>query len=145
LIEPEEVVENGEAVAKPVSPRLSKKPIYKTVADLNLKPEKGQSLRDFFNEKRPESQQEQFVVILFYLTKILNLSGVGQNHIYTAFNDIGERVPNIRSTANNIARRRGWINASDINDLQMTTPGENFVKHDLPRAGTAVDSTDEEE
>jgi hypothetical protein len=145
--EPQEVItaENGEAVAKPESQRPSKKPSYKTVADLNLKPDKGQSLRDFFTEKRPESQQEQFVLILFYLTKILNLSGVGQDHIYTAFNDVGERVPNIGSMAKNIARRRGWINASDISDLKMTTPGENFVKHDLPRAGMVSDSTNEEE
>jgi hypothetical protein len=145
VIEPEESVENGEAPIKPDSPKPGKKPTYKTVADLNLKPDKGPSLREFFNEKKPESQQEQFVVILFYLTKILNLSGIGPNHIYTAFNDVGKRVPNIRSSVSNIARRRGWIDASDINDLKMTTPGENFVKHDLPRAGAVMDSTEEEE
>jgi hypothetical protein len=139
-----EGTDNGDT-EKPKTPRQTRKAIYKTVGSLNLRPEGKQSLREFFKAKKPESQQEQFVVILFYLTKQLNLTGVGPDHINTAFLDVGKPVPNIRSAAQNIARRRGWIEAKDINDLKVTSPGENFVNHDLPRTGSAENSSDEEE
>jgi hypothetical protein len=136
---------NGSEEKPKASRQPGKKPIYRTVPDLNLQPEGSEPLRDFFKGKKPESQQEQFAVILFYLTHKLKIAGVGVNHIYTAFSNVNEPVPNIRSSAGNIARRRDWINSPpDMNNLTLTMNGENFVTHDLPRAGVAASSGDEE-
>jgi hypothetical protein len=121
----------------------TKPPTYKTVGDLNLLPEGQQSLKDFFNEKKPKAQQEEFVVILFYLTHILKLTGITPNHIYTGFNEVEKQVPQIQKMAATISNRKGWVDASDMNDLKLTTPGENFVKHKLPKSSTGANADDE--
>ncbi|HMJ05961.1 MAG TPA: hypothetical protein VK474_06860 [Chthoniobacterales bacterium] len=122
---------------KPSKPK--KPPTYKTVPDLNLMPEGKQSLESFFNEKKPKAQYEEFVVILFYLTHILGRTGIASNHIYTGFNEVKRPVPNIQKMASTISARQGYVDASDLNDLKLTTPGENFVKHKLPKSGASSD------
>lgn len=119
--------------------RGERKPIsYAFVRDLNLRPEGKQTLRDFFAAKAPHKQQEQITVILYYLTKILGLSGVNANHIFTGFKDVGKRPPgDILGVARNTASRRGWVDSSDSDNLRLTPHGENHVDHDLPQAGTA--------
>jgi len=121
-------------------PSKSKKPpTYKTVGDLNLLPDDKQSLEAFFNEKKPKAQNEEFVVILFYLTHVLGLTGITPNHIYTGFNEVKRPVPHIQKMASTISARKGYVDATDFNDLKLTTPGENFVKHKLPRSGASAD------
>jgi hypothetical protein len=57
--------------AKSGGRRPRKPPSYSLVKELNLRPDGKPSLRDFFAEKQPPSQQEELTVILYYLCKIL--------------------------------------------------------------------------
>jgi len=102
-------------------------------ADLNLRPKGKKSLRDFIGEKKPQTNEERFAVIIFYLEKELKEKGVDRDHVYTAFKELGVRAPvDIDAAIRMAASRKGWINNSDTADLKMTVHGENFVEHDLP-------------
>jgi hypothetical protein len=103
------------------------------VTDLNLRPNGKSSLRDFVTEKGPNDNQKRFAVIIYYLQKKISTKNIDENHIYTAFKDIGVKVPlNIEGALSVAAKRKGWIDTSNLNDVKMTVGGENFVEHDLP-------------
>jgi hypothetical protein len=136
-IEPVEILEpvtlEGGASDKKVS-RPRKVAAYSFVKDLDLRPAEKPSMRDFFAQKAPPDQQAQFAVIIYYLTRVLGLSAVGVNHVYHALKDVEQKVPNdIAQIARNTASRKGWLDATDSANLKITTGGENFVEHDLPK------------
>lgn len=115
-----------------------KPPTYQFVKDLDLRPQGKQSLREFFAEKKASDQQKQFAVILYYLTDVLGLKNVGANHMYHGFNDVDKKSPlDILQSARLTAKRKGWVDSSDGNNLRMTTNGQNFVRHDLPEKAAA--------
>jgi hypothetical protein len=135
--EPE--VEDADFVETPPrakSSRTKKSPSYNFVTDLNLRPDGKDSLKQFYAKKSPKDQQAQYAVCLFYLAQELSLTGIGANHIYTCFHDVGVPVPpDILQVARNIANRKGWIDAGNGKDLKITVSGQNFVNHELPTKG----------
>jgi hypothetical protein len=119
--------------ARPRESRQKKPASYNFVTDLNLQPEDKPHLREFFKEKNPRDQQEQVAVFLYYLGQMLGLTGINANHLYTCFRDVEKRVPKeILQIVRNTAARKGWVDATDPKNLRITTPGQNFVAHDLP-------------
>jgi hypothetical protein len=122
------------APSKP--PRQQKPPTYSFVKDLNLRPTGKPTLREFFAQKAPQDRQEQVVVILYYLTKQLGVTGVGANHIYTGFKEVEQPVPsNIGKTVHAISVRKGWFTLSGTGYI-LNVGGENFVEHELPRSAS---------
>jgi len=116
---------------RPVRPKIA--PSYILVNDLNLRPQNQVSLKEFFEQKNPKDQQQQFAVFVYYLGKTLEVSGININHLYTCFKAVGKRVPkDIASGIRNTSSRKGWIDTRDYKDIRITTSGENFVLHDLP-------------
>lgn len=142
----QEVVDDAELIPEgefePVEENREKKPrqprkgvTYSFVPDLNLKPAGKPKLKDFYAEKKPKDQQEETAVFVYYLKRTLGVTGVGVNHLFQCFKEVEKRVPkDILLVTRNAAYRKGWINVSNSNDLGITTQGENFVEHDLPRA-----------
>ncbi|SRR6266851_4658331 len=105
------------------------------VKDLNLRAQGDiPSLRDFFRAKAPKGFAEQNAVFAYYLVKSKEISPVGTNHIYTCYKEVGQRVPGaFQQSLKDTARRQGWLDTADLDDLRVSTIGENFVEHDLPR------------
>ena len=96
-------------------------------------PEGKVTLRDFFKQKAPQTAQEQVTVVLFYMTKILEKSSVGTNHIYSALKEVSVPIPpDINHTVRLTANRKGWIDSSKSDDLKVAVGGENLVEHFLP-------------
>jgi hypothetical protein len=103
------------------------------VADLNLRPKGTKTLREFYGEKKPTTNEQSFAVMTYYLEKVLGISGISPNHIYTGFKDLDLRVPaRLRTVISNSASRHAWIDTSDKENIKLTIHGENFVEHDLP-------------
>lgn len=104
--------------------------------DLNLRGSGSTpSFRDFVAEKQPKSSIEFTAVAVYYLTKLLGLTGVTAAHVNTCYKEVGQRPPgsfkqNLWDTSSN---RYGYIDAGDMNDIRMPHRGETFVEHDLPR------------
>lgn len=106
----------------------------KLKADLNLRPKGKKSLKEFVAEKKPQTNEERFAVIIYYLQKTLGEKAIGRDHVHTGFKELGVKAPiQIDAALGMAANRKGWINTSGGSDLKMTVHGENFVEHDLPR------------
>ncbi len=121
------------STARSSSPR--KPPVMNFVNDLNLRPPGKNSLKSFVQEKKPKSQLEKITVSLHYLCRTLELTGITGHHVYTCLKEIGCKTPNdLPQALRNIAKRKGYVDASNGEDLKMTNSGDNFVEHDLPRA-----------
>jgi hypothetical protein len=104
------------------------------VPELDLVQEGGTSLKSFFAEKAPGTDEEKVLVFAYYLNHSAKTDQIGLGHILTCFKHMDERVPlDLRSTVRNFAKRngKGWITSADMNDLKVPTIGENHVKHEM--------------
>jgi len=113
----------------------SKKTSYKIIKDLNLSQKGKIPFRDFFVDKLPKKSNAKIISLLavYYLKKILAIAGISADHIYTCFKDIAKPVPsNLNNHLQQIASVRGWIDTSHMDDIGITTVGENYVEHKLP-------------
>ncbi|AYV57683.1 hypothetical protein EFP84_18740 [Leptospira kmetyi] len=100
---------------------------------LNLKPSKKESLKDFVSKKKPNTNQEKCTVIVYYLSRVIELSNVGATQVFTCYKHMNWRVPSdMRNVLALTASRKGWLDTSDTDNIQLTTHGENLVEHDLP-------------
>lgn len=109
----------------------SSKPTF--INDLNLRPQGKESLKDFADAKKPKTNEEKFAVIIYYLQRQLGVKSINSDHIYTAFKELGVKVPaDINDAIFKCASRKGWIDTADSSNLTVTVRGENFVEHDLP-------------
>lgn len=122
---------NGKKKTKSRSARES----LTIVKDLDLSAKGGkQSLRDFYGTKSPEMGMEKNAVFVYYLEKIASLNKISVNHVYSCYKDVGTRVPNaLKQSLLDTSHHKGWIDTTSLEDIKTSTPGENFVEHDLPK------------
>lgn len=112
--------------------RGSKSP--KLVNNLNLSTGNQMSLKDFFKEKNPESALEKNAVFVYYIEKKLNITGITTDHVFTCYKELNEKYPEaLRQSLVDTYHRKGWISTSSMTDVKMTTRGDLFVEHELPR------------
>lgn len=104
------------------------------VRDLNLKAKGKKSFADFVEEKQPKSNSEKCTVAVYYLKNELGVAAVTTSHIFTCFKDAHWRVPpNLSNALALTAHRKGWLDTRDLENVDLTTHGENLIEHDLPR------------
>lgn len=108
--------------------------VLMVVKDLPLKKDgKIPSLRDFYAEKKPQGFLEHNTLFVYYLNKMRDIPGITQSHVYTCYKEVAARIPGaFYQSLVDTARRKGWIDTSEGDDMRVTTVGENFVEHDLP-------------
>ena len=107
------------------------------VTDLNFVPNDKPALKAFFAEKAPASDMEQVLVLAYYIQDTLGITAFGPGHILTAFKHVGKPIPvALRQTIRNVKKSKVWLTFTDIDSVRVTTEGENFVKHELPRNGS---------
>lgn len=110
-----------------------KPPVMAIVKDMNLRPEGELSFRDFYAQKKPNTQEQAVTVAVYYLKRVLELEKVTPEHIYTCFKDVGRRTPkNMPQTIRDNAKNKGWVDTSERGNIKITNHGENMVDHDLP-------------
>jgi len=103
------------------------------VGDIDFVPTGQQSLKDFFVEKNPNSDMDQILVLCYFLLRTLQSSQVGPGHILSGFNHVGKPVPkDLKQTIRNM-KKKAWLSFTDIENIRLTTEGENRVKHKLGR------------
>lgn len=110
----------------------SKKPeSYKSV-DLGLDEKQRVEFRDFYKSKSPKSQNEQILVIMYWLKNSGKKDAVTKEEIYTALRTVDAKIPaRISSVLSNLGIE-GRI-TSDENGYHLHHTGEDFVKFDLPK------------
>lgn len=102
--------------------------------DLNLQRKGKQAFAKFVEEKKPTSNLERCLLSVYYLLRIVDLDTCTASHVYTCFKDRKWRVPPVLPAAlHETASRHGWLDTSNIGNICLTTLGENYVEHDLPK------------
>jgi len=112
-----------------------RKESYSIVKDLDFAPKNGvPSLKDFFASKSPSAAREINAVIVYYLQKVAGIQGISVDHVYTCYKHLGERVPGaFRQSLFDTASKKGWIDTKSLDNITVTTLGENLVEHELPK------------
>lgn len=101
---------------------------------LGLRPEGKDSLRDFYERKSPPTLQSRLAVFVYYLKNTLEIEKVSVGQVFTCFKEVGVRVPSdLPQALRNVANHKGWVDSADRDDLQITSRGQEFVEHDLPK------------
>lgn len=109
----------------------SKSNIPSVVSDLNLRPKQKKSLDDFVSTLTIKSNLERNTAYLYYLTNILGKSKIDQDHIFTCYRHLKEKIPAALYQSLADTSVKGWIDTSDMEDLQLTSIGLNYVEHDM--------------
>lgn len=112
-----------------------RKETYQIVKNLDLAGGKSKiSLKAFYKEKNPSKYFEKNAVFAYYLKKIAKIQNINRNHIYTCYKDVKSKGPeNLNQSLLDTAHHKGWIDTSNMDDMQVSIRGENFVEHDLPK------------
>lgn len=106
----------------------------KFLTDLNLRPKGKDSLKDFAAKYDIKSGEELTLMIVYYLKEILKEQKVTINHIFTAYRELGEKIPqHFRQTLTNQKNRKNWIDVTDWEDIKYTIPGMNHMEHDIAK------------
>ncbi len=107
---------------------------FSLVASLNLNPQAQKSLKSFFSEFITKTFLDKNLLFIYYMERILKITDIGINHVYTCYKNVGEKVPgNLYQSLVDTKNLKGWIESKDINNLKITIAGENHVEHDYPR------------
>ena len=104
------------------------------ITDLNLRPKGKPSLKDFAAKYVIKSGEELSLLIVYYLKEELKET-VTVNHIYSCYKELGNKIPQyFKQTLTNQKNRKNWIDVDDWNDIKYTTPGMNYMEHDITKA-----------
>ena len=96
------------------------------------------SLTDFYAAKAPQTAMESNAVFVDYLQQIAQVSGITVDHIYTCYKFAGVKYPNaLRQSLADTSSRKNWLDTGSFDNIKLSTAGENFVEHDLPRGAHA--------
>jgi hypothetical protein len=109
---------------------------YSIVPDLDLKKtNSAKSLKEFYEEKQPNSFIESNAVFIYYLKKIKQLQQIGIKHVYTCYKEVGVKVPaRLYQSLIDTCGVKGWIITEKMEDLNISTVGESFVELELPKS-----------
>ncbi|WP_420398685.1 zinc ribbon domain-containing protein [Flagellimonas sp.] len=126
---------NTEDKSKPSTSRgrsSTSDPAGSLLNDIDFKPKGRKSLKDFWDEHASNSSLEKNLLFVYYFEKILKIGSIGINHIYTAYKEVGEKLPgNLYRSLRNTESKKGWIKSNGINDITVTTRGENAAEFEL--------------
>ena len=124
-----ENIEKSEKLKR--QPSSYKAPTQSFVKDLNLRPSNQSSFRDFFESKNNSSQAEAITIAVYYLEKILEVSEISADHVYTCFKNVSYRIPKkLPQSIRDTASKKGWID-TNAGKITVTHHGENLVEYDL--------------
>ena len=126
--------ESGENQESPHKKAIIKES-FKIIGDLNLAGGAGiPAFKALHDEKKPKSNYEFNTLAVYYLKHDLKLEKVTPDHIYTCYKEASRKIPGaFRQSLYDTSSSAGYIDTKDINNISMTTRGENLVEHDLPR------------
>jgi hypothetical protein len=114
-----------------VARRSKRKP--SAVRSLDLAPKGKTSFKDFVAEKQPKTNHDRNTVSVYYLAEELGMSGVTLEHVFTCYRDMGWREPSdLANSLSLTAYHKRFLDTADMENITVTAPGRNHVKHDLP-------------
>lgn len=106
------------------------------VKDLDLSAGgKTQSLRDFFNTYKTNSNMEKNLIFVYWLQELAKIDQISVDHIFTCYRSIsGIKAPAaLYQSLIDTSTRKGWLDTSSVESIKVTIPGVNYLEHDLSK------------
>lgn len=100
---------------------------------LNLAPSGKISALDFASDKAPTNVMQKCVVAVYYLRHTIELSEVTVSGVLTFFKTLSWPVPANLRNALAKSGTEGWLDTSSLEDIKLTSMGENLIEHTLPQ------------
>jgi hypothetical protein len=112
----------------------SGKESYSIDKNLNLRGDGTQpSFKDFHSTKKPSNYTEFNAIAIYYLQKILGLSTITLDHVYTCYLEVNEKPAKaFKQSFTDTKNKKGWIDIKADGTLEIPHRGVVFVDHDLP-------------
>lgn len=117
------------------STRKPSKESYQIDRNLNLSGDKSiPSFKVFYAEKKPNSAGEVNVVGVYYLQKLLGLTNINLNQLFTCYKEVSHRPPEaFKQSYSDTKHKKGWVEFDESGNLQVPHRGVIYVEHDLPK------------
>lgn len=111
----------------------------KILSDLIDGKDKLDSLRQFYEEKMPTNQIENFAVLTYWLKSELQMVDVSVDEIWTLYKMLQVRPPKVLAqTFRDGKSKKAYFDiTTSTGRYFLTTFGETFVEHDLPKKNKA--------
>lgn len=120
----------GKATARARRP-AARKPSW--MRNYDLTPKGKKSLKAFVEEKQPKTNHDRNVISAYYLKEVLDEAAVTVDHIFTCYKDQGWREPgDVANSLSLTSHRKGFIDTSNLDNIELTARGRNHVEQDLP-------------
>lgn len=104
---------------------------YKAV-NLGLSPEQRVAFKEFYASKAPETQNDQLLVVMYWLINNTGREKVTMDEIFTGLRTVDEKIPKrISSVLSNLAI--GAYISKENNEPRLLHVGEDHVVHNLPK------------
>lgn len=109
---------------------------FTILKDLDLSEKaNSQSLRSFYDIKKPGNAMERNAVFVYYLKMIAGIEAITLDHVYSCYKNVEAKVPSLRQSLKDTAYHKGYVDTASFDAIKLGVPGENFVEQDLPAAG----------
>jgi hypothetical protein len=101
--------------------------------NLSLRPKGKTSFKDFATEKAPSDHYEKTAVAVYWLVTEAGVAATAEA-VNTCYQHVEWKRPaDLRNALAQTASKKGWLDTSDKDEVKLTVPGEDYVKHDLPK------------
>jgi len=133
-ISPTRAAKKKEAIEKPA--KKPKKRLPKTVEseEFAVRGEGIPSLKEFFQEKNPDSNLEINAVLGYYIQNYAKRPEISEGNYAYGYKAIGKKRPKfLHQSIIDTKNKKGWIKEGSSTDTwKLTSAGEDYVMYELP-------------
>jgi hypothetical protein len=105
----------------------------KRVAGLDLGHKSdAKSFEALYLAKAPTTNFEFNALAIYYLSEKMSVKPITPDHVFTCYDAVSRKVPEALGQSLRDTDKKGYVDASDLNDLKLPPKGRNLVLHDLP-------------
>lgn len=105
------------------------------VPNINFSPADNFSLHEFHAGRRPRNAFENNTFFVYYIQKVLKMTGITANHIYTCYQHLNISPSNaFRQSLIDTSHKKGYLDTSNMQNIVLTIKGENFIERELPKS-----------
>ncbi|GEM_PF-6502094 len=128
-----EHAEPGKTKMRTSAPKRSSVTQPKMLANLLSSKEEVDSLRSYFEEKKPASHIETFAVLTLWLRNNKDMPDASVDEMWSLYKVLSQRQPkNLIQTFRDGKSKKSYFESNDNGRYFITSYGETFVDHDLP-------------
>jgi hypothetical protein len=109
---------------------------FKLLGNLNLNPKGKKSLKDYISIYIIKNNFMSNLLFVYYLKSYCSeIGSITLDHIYTCYKNVSIKAPlNLYQSIIDTKNRKGWLDTTNMNDIKITTGGENAVEHEFKRS-----------